>query len=59
MLQNLGYVWFGDLIEDALEIVYEQGNRLTPDVRGYASTTAFTDRVIETALMLDAKRGKQ
>lgn len=53
MLNSMGLSRFGDLISDAVTNVYAEGKVLTTDVGGSATTTEFTQRVIEEVRKLD------
>lgn len=53
MLRSMGFPRYGDLISNALFNVYSEGEHLTPDVGGKATTREFVDRVIEEIHKLD------
>jgi isocitrate dehydrogenase (NAD+) len=55
MLRSMGFPRYGDLISNALFNVYSEGQVLTPDVGGNATTQQFTDRVIQEIQKLDGK----
>lgn len=56
MLRSIGVPRFGDLIYQGLLNVYTEGKYLTVDVGGKASTTEFTNRLIEEVTQLDKNR---
>ncbi|MCL6545336.1 MAG: isocitrate dehydrogenase (NAD(+)) [Bryobacteraceae bacterium] len=47
MLEHLGEIAAARRLQRAIEKVYREGRRLTPDVGGTASTQQFTDAVVE------------
>ncbi len=47
MLEFIGYKEYGDLVLDALEQLLLEGQVLTPDMNGFASTNEVGDRVVE------------
>ena len=47
MLRHLGYGETADRVDRAIEKVYRDGDRLTPDQGGTASTTQFCEAILE------------
>lgn len=50
---NMGLPRFAALIKQALRNVYKEGKYLTKDVGGKASTTDFTQRMVQEIKDLD------
>ena len=55
MLRSAGLPRFGDLINEAIMNVYEEGRVLTRDVGGTATTQEFTKRIIQEVESLDGR----
>jgi isocitrate dehydrogenase (NAD+) len=55
LLNSMHLYRFADLIQSALTNVYEEGQFLTADIGGTASTTQFTKRVIQEIEFLDKR----
>ena len=53
MLSTMGYPRFSKLIESAVTNVYLEGKVLTADVGGNATTSEFTNRVIQEINLLN------
>ena len=47
MLRHLGYGETANRVDSAIDKVYRDGDRLTPDQGGTASTTQFCEAILE------------